>query len=191
MKDYEYLISQLNKIIGFLDVSKNEVYKKIENHDSNQIGITIGMLYDNNYEDFRNHICSSALLLGFAHCEDFLSRRLEIYFQSNPEENDFKFNFKVFKEKGTNLNQFIAEEQVRKLKFHEKMKIIKRIYNINDDMINELIFISKIRNCLMHNNGIAEEDIGNYFTKGNKIILDSTMVNQLGLKVRDFADIIK
>ena len=52
MNDYEYLIAQLDLLIGFLDVSGREVFEQISVHDSLNIGITVGELYGNNYETF-------------------------------------------------------------------------------------------------------------------------------------------
>jgi hypothetical protein len=71
MNDYDYLINQLNLLIGLLDVSEEDVYNLIKHHDQFNLGITIEQLYDNEYANFSNYITTSALLLGFAHLEDF------------------------------------------------------------------------------------------------------------------------
>ncbi len=63
MNDYEYLIKQLDLLIGFLDVSKREVFDQIQNHDSFNIGVTVGSLYENSYENYSTHICNGTVLL--------------------------------------------------------------------------------------------------------------------------------
>ena len=74
MNDLDYLLHQLNLLIGFLDVSEREVYDQIKNHDQYNIGITIAELYNHEYSNYANHITTSALLLGFAHLEDYITK---------------------------------------------------------------------------------------------------------------------
>lgn len=52
MSDYEYLIKQLDLLVGVLDVSEQAIFEQIRNHDSFSLGISIGMLYEN----YSNHI---------------------------------------------------------------------------------------------------------------------------------------
>jgi len=188
-EDYDFLISQLNRIIGFLDVSELEVFNKIKDH--NKLGFSIKQLYENSYEDYKNHICSSALLLGFAHLEDFLVKRLADYYIENPEKNELKITYRMYLEKKDYIPEYLANEYVRKLSFSEKLNKIKAIYPIDEKLIESIKFISEVRNCLMHNNGIANERINSKYPIGKKIELDTGSVNQYGLIVREFAESIK
>jgi len=49
---------------------------------------------------------------------------------------------------------------------------------------------NNIRNCLMHNNGFADERLAPDFAAGNKIILSTGEVHKYGLMARRFGDII-
>ncbi len=69
MNDLNYLLKQLDLLIGFLDVSDKQVYDQIKKHDRFNMGLTIEQLYENHYDNYLNHITTSSLLLGFAHFE--------------------------------------------------------------------------------------------------------------------------
>lgn len=189
MNDHEYLTIQLGLLVGFLDVSDRQVYDAIKHHDRFDLGITIEELYDNEYENYSNHISSSALLLGFAHFEDFLTKCIIKLLVTSPDKNDHKVSFKVITEKGDALVTYLAEEQARKLTFVEKIKFIeKNIDGFDQELINDLKFVNDIRNCLMHNNGLADKRLTPIYHEGQKIILNSGEVNGHGLKARAFAE---
>lgn len=188
MNDYDYLIQQLNLLIGFLDVSDEKVYNQIKTHDRYNLGITIEELYQKNYENYSSHISASAFILGFTHFEDFLTKRIIKFLIYNPAINTYKVPIKTIHEKGESLITYIAIEQARRLTFSEKIKLIEaNISTISLQLADELRFANDIRNCLMHLNGIADDRIKQKFTPGDKIILKSGDVNGLGLTTRMFA----
>jgi len=47
--------------------------------------------------------------------------------------------------------------------------------------------MSKIRNCLMHNNGFADNRLTPKYKQGERITLSSLEANSFGLKAREFA----
>lgn len=187
-RDIDYLINQLNLLIGFLDVSDEQVYTQIKNHDRFNLGMTIEQLYDNSFENYSNHITTSALLLGFSHFEDFVTKCIVKMLISNPDKNEFKFTLKTLKEKGERLVLDIAEQQSRRMTFAEKIKFIeKHISGISPELLRDIRFVNDMRNCLMHNNGIADERLSPKYIIGDKIILNSGHVNGYGLQARQFA----
>lgn len=115
MNDFDYLVNQLNLLIGFLDVSDEHVYNQIKQHDRFNMGLTIEQLYDNQYANYTNHITTSALLLGFSHFEDFMTKCIAKFLTANPDKNDFKVTLKTIKERGDSLISTIADEQSRRL----------------------------------------------------------------------------
>lgn len=75
MNDLDYLTNQLNQLVGFLEVSDEQVYQRIKHHYRFNIRMTIEQLYGNNFDNYKNHITKSALLLGLVHFEGFLTLR--------------------------------------------------------------------------------------------------------------------
>ena len=188
MSDLDYLLNQLNLLIGFLDVSDEQVYLQVKDHDRFNMGLTIGQLYDNRYDNYSNHITTSALLLGFSHLEDFLSKCIVKVLTSNPDKNDFKVTLKTIREKGDNLISSLAEEQAKRLTFAEKIKFIeKHLPGITPQILTDVKFVNDVRNCLMHNNGLADSRLIPKYQSGQKIILNSGEVNGYGLQARQLA----
>ncbi|HNP34061.1 MAG TPA: hypothetical protein PKN96_12280 [Flavobacterium sp.] len=188
MNDFDYLVNQLNLLIGFLDVSDEQVYNQIKQHDRFNMGLTIEQLYDNQYANYSNHITTSALLLGFSHFEDFMTKCIAKYLTNNPDKNDFKVTLKTIKEKGDSLTSLLAEEQSRQLKFSEKIKFIeKHLKGITPQILVDIKFVNDIRNCLMHNNGLADNRLIPKYQDGQKIVLSTGEVNGYGLQARQLA----
>jgi len=189
VNDLDYLVNQLNLLIGFLDVSDEKVYQQIKHHDRFNMGLTIEQLYENRYANYSNHITTSSLLLGFSHFEDFLTKCIVKVLTSNPDTNEYKVNLKTIREKGDNLIPSLAEAQSRRLTFAEKIKFIeKHLTGITPQILIDIKFVNDIRNCLMHNNGLADERLKPKYKDGQKIILNSGEVNGYGLQARQLAN---
>lgn len=187
MNEYEYLIQQLNLLVGFLDVSDEKVYDQIKGHDRFNLGLTIEQLYQKSHENYSSHISSSAFILGFTHFEDFLTKQIIKYLTIHPTKNGYKVSMSTIREKGEELTHHVATEQAKRFTFSEKIKVIEGIEGINPKLTDALRVANDIRNCVMHNNGIADERLKSLYTNGEKIILSSGEVNGLGLVTRQLA----
>lgn len=188
MNEYEYLIKQLDLLIGFLDVSNEAVYDQIKYHNQFKMGMTIEQLYENSYDNYSNHITISALLLGFTHFEDFISKAIVKILIEYPDKNELKVSLKVIIERGDTLVRSLAKEQSRRLTFSDKLKLIeKTLSNVDTDVIAELKHINDIRNCLMHNNGLADKRLTSKYKEGERIIFGASDVHNYGLKARSLA----
>lgn len=188
MNDFDYLVNQLNLLIGFLDVSDEQVYNQIKQHDRFNMGLTIEQLYDSQYANYSNHITTSALLLGFSHFEDFMTKCIAKILTTYPDKNDCKVTLKTIREKGDTLIPALANEQSRRLTFAEKIKFIeKHLTGLSPNILVDIKFVNDIRNCLMHNNGLADKRLNPKYQDGQKIVLNSGEVNGYGLQARQLA----
>ncbi len=107
---------------------------------------------------------------------------------SSPDKNDFKVTLKTIRERGDKLISSLAEEQARRLTFSEKVKFIeKHLQGITPKILTDIKFVNDIRNCLIHNNGLADKRLVPNYQEGEKIILDSGEVNGYGLQARQLA----
>jgi hypothetical protein len=188
MDKYESLVNELDKIIGFLEVSDLSVFQLIKDHDRFKSGFTIGSLYNNAYSEYQNHICMSALLLGFSFLENFLFEIATEVVDRNPELNKGKFTLEFIRQNYNNLNNATSKEYVKKLRFTEALQLLKRQYGpaftgFHDD----ISLVNDIRNCIMHNSGLADNRLQNRYDIGKKITLSAEVVNNLGLSAREFA----
>jgi hypothetical protein len=188
MNEFDYLIKQLNLLIGFLDVSDKEVYDKIKNHDQFNMGITIEQLYDKSFKNYLNHITISSFLLGFSHFEDFIAKAITKILIAFPDKNECKVNLKTIKEKGDDLIPSLAAEQARRLIFTDKIKFLeKNLKGLSPEILKNIKIANDIRNCLMHHNGLADERLEPKYVNGQKIIIKSSEVHDFGLQARHLA----
>ena len=189
MNELEYLRQQLNLIIGFLDVSDEDVYESIKKHDKYEMGQSIDDLYGNKYSNYQNHITTSALILGFTHFEDFLTKMVSKILLKYPKKNKIKITICDFEKIGENYKEVLAEDQSRRMTFAEKIKLVNSTYlNFDDGLIENMRLVNNIRNCLMHHNGFADKRLEPKYFEGEKIILSSGEVHRYGLMARRFGD---
>ena len=189
MNERDYLLKQLNLIVGFIEVADENVFNQIKKHDRFDIGVTIEELFENNYLNYSNHITTSALILGFAHFEDFMTKCIVKFLVFNPKKNKIKTSLSYVLEKGDTLIRSLADEQAKQLKFSEKIKFLEdNFQGIDLEITTEIKFVNNIRNCIIHNGGLADSRLKPKFEEGQKIILTSGQINGYGLKVRKLAD---
>lgn len=188
---YNNLISQLDLLIGFLDVASEDVFQQIQDdrvNNNKQFG-TIGDIYSYNFQAYKNHISVSAFLLGYAHFEAFLTDVVKIKLLEKPErmipnrQKDVKQKTITYLQlinsnSKADLIQKLVEKEIRKILYKDIEEIIKYCENkLNLKWTNEsktmIPIANRIRNCLMHNNGKADLYLANYgeYINGKKIEL--------------------
>ena len=75
--------------------------------------------------------------------------------------------------------------------FAEKVKLVKTTYPaFENELIENMQLVNRIRNCLMHNNGFADERLEPNYSNGVKIVLSSGEIHGYGLMARRFGDMI-
>jgi hypothetical protein len=185
MNRYNELISDMNKIIGFLDLSDKTIFETIKNNDRYNLGLSIGSMYNNEYNEFRNHICMSGFLLGFSYIEGYLYDIMKLVLIIKPEINKQKITIKYMLDNKHNLYEKTADDYIRNVGFTELVKDINRELNVFDENENRDLLIGyNIRNCIMHNSGIADNRLEPKYQTGTKIELNSGDVNSFGLMAR-------
>lgn len=188
MQHLENLYDQLDLVTGFLHVSNEKIYDYIKDTDTTGEGTTVAELHDYSFENYSQHINTSAFLLGFTHFENFLSKCLEQYFLKYPDLNEFRLTLKIVRDKKDDLIATIAELQSRKLPFSEKITFIERhLTEVDREGLKTISLYDSIRNCLMHNNGYADSKLTGKYPTGEKIILSTEDVNSFILKAREVA----
>ncbi|MEO8666550.1 MAG: hypothetical protein ABI462_13745 [Ignavibacteria bacterium] len=78
--------------------------------------------------------------------------------------------------------------QAKRMPFSEKILFIERnIPGVDTKQLSDLKFIHNIRNCIMHNNGIADSALQSKYKEKQKISLNRDEVNDYGILVRETA----
>ena len=199
------LTLRLNYLIGLLDISSQQSYDKIKGHRILAEFDSVGEIYDNQYSIYRNQITTSAILLGYAYFEAFLSDLIILCLTKNPKilipegkaqikDKTITYQQLLLADSYEKLVKELIEKEVRNIMYKSMSEILdyldKKLKLTWDKSINgEIIIANKIRNCCMHNNCIADKSLAkdSRFIEGNEIELTSSSVHSFGIQARQFS----
>lgn len=136
MKDiYTNLTTRLDYLIGLLDIASEESFEKIKGHKALPAFDSVGEIYNNQYSIYKNQITISAILLGYAYFEAFLTDLMIICLSKNP---------KILIPQGKNQNREknITYQQLLLADSYEsliKELIEKEVRNVMYKSMNEIL----------------------------------------------------
>lgn len=201
---YSNLILRLNYLIGLLDISSQQSYDKIKGHKLSAEFDSVGEIYSNQYPIYRNQITISAILLGYAYFEAFLSDLIIMCLSKNPKllipegkaqikDKTITYQQLLLADSYEELVKNLIEKEVRNVMYKSVGEILdflgrKLKLKWNGDVNDAIITANKIRNCCMHNNCIVDKGLAknSRFVEGQEIELSSGEVHSFGLKARQF-----
>jgi hypothetical protein len=199
------LTVRLNYLIGLLDISSQQSYDKIKGHRILDEYESVGEIYSNQYSIYRNQITISAILLGYAYFEAFLSDLMIMCLNKNPKilipegksqikDKTITYQQLFLADSHEQLVKELIEKEVRNIMYKSMSEILdyferKLKLTWDKSINNEIIIANKIRNCCMHNNCIADKGLAKdqRFIEGNEIDLNSGSVHSFGIKARQFS----
>lgn len=199
------LTIRLNYLIGLLDISSQQSFDKIKGHKILDEFDSVGKIYNNQYSIYRNQITTSAILLGYAYLEAFLTDLIAMCLTKNPKnlipegktqikEKTITYQQLLLADSYDKLIKELIEKEVRNIMYKSMTEILdylerKLKLTWDKSLNNEIIIANKIRNCCMHNNCIADKGLAkdSRFLEGNEIELTSSSVHLFGLKARQFS----
>lgn len=199
-----HLTTRLNYLIGLLDISSKDTYEKIKGHKIFPEFESVGEIYDHNYAIYSNQITTSAILLGYAYFEAYLSDLITICIAKKPKvlipngktqikDKTITYEKLLLSDSFEQLLGELIEKEVRNIMFKPMPEILEYLDNKlkltwDKSLNSEIIVANKIRNCCMHNNCIADRSLAKdkRFVEGEEIILTSSSVHSFGLKARQF-----
>lgn len=199
------LIERLNYLIGLLDISSEESFNKIRGHKIQKDFDSVGEVYKNQYKVYRNQITISAILLGYAYFEAYLTDLLRICISKNPQilipngkaqnkDKTITYQQLIQASSYDELIEKLVEKELQSIMykpmqeiliFIEKKLKLKWNQSVNDD----IIIANKLRNCIMHNNCIIDKGLAKFqgFTEGNEIVLSPSDVHRFGIEARQLS----
>lgn len=192
MNDIEYFEQHLDLLIGILEVSEKTVYTEIQYNTRFEYGLTLGDGYESEYINYQNTICTSAFILGFTHFEAYITKVTKLLLTKKPELNKIKFTISVKEilDMDTTFVSELAKKQAHKLQISEKLTLLqKNLPTVNKELFTEIDKLRKQRNCIIHGNGFADDELATLldYNKGDKILLTAKEVSEYGLKARELA----
>lgn len=198
------LIKRLNYLIGLLDIASEQSFEKIKEHKALPEFESVGKIYDDEYSIYKNQITISAILLGYAYFEAFLTDLMVICLSKDPKilipqgknqikEKTITYQQLFLADSYEKLVEELIEKEVRNIMYKSMSEVLeyfdkKLKLDWDDSVNNEMIIANKIRNCCMHNNCIADKNLAKAarFIEGAEIQLNVSDVHSFGLKARKF-----
>lgn len=198
MNDLEHLEHHLDFLIGILEVSDESIYNEIRYNDRFEYGSTPDEVYESSFTNYQNTLCTSAFILGFTQLEDYITKMVEKLFIVKPEWNPIKFTVKKMSNLGVNYISELAKEKAHDYGFgiNSKLKLVNAKLPIPPDLATKTQYLRVLRNSIIHGNGYVSEDLANtsnpykIYTKGDKIILTASDVNEYGIVAREYAKLV-
>jgi hypothetical protein len=202
---YLNLTVRLNYLIGLLDISSQQSFDKIKGHKVLNEFDSVGEIYENQYSIYRNQITISAILLGYAYFEAFLTDLIIMCLTKNPKilipegkaqirDKTITYQQLLLADSYDNLIKEVIEKEVRNIMYKSMPEILdyldKKLKLTWDKNVNsEIVIANEIRNCCMHNNCLADKSLAKdlRFVEGKEIELTSGSVHSFGLKARQFS----
>ncbi len=202
---YSNLTVRLNYLIGLLDISSQQSFDKIKGHKVLNEFDSVGEIYENQYSIYRNQITISAILLGYAYFEAFLTDLIIMCLTKNPKilipegkaqirDKTITYQQLLLADSYDKLIKEVIEKEVRNIMYKSMPEILdyldKKLKLTWDKNVNsEIVIANKIRNCCMHNNCLADKSLAKdlRFVESKEIELTSGSVHSFGLKARQFS----
>jgi len=151
--------------------------------------------FPDSYTIYLTQIIHSAFLLGYSYFETFLSYLVKKIFLNRPKMLPKDKQLKYADILKTNdyeaIIELMIEREIIDL-FYKRMDAVVNYFeetlNLDwpDDLKDEIVIISHIRNCIIHNLSRADHRLSRVskFKTGDAIELNSSEVHSFGLKAR-------
>ena len=185
------LIDQLDSLIPFIGISREDVFTLIQEKENLWFQDSTDHLPDT-YAVYRKQINHSSFLLGYSYFEAFLSDLAESIYIARPKmlPKQKKISFDEIVKAGTyeEALKIIVRKELHDL-FYKTMRDIityfadKLQLEWSSDAIEKFVEASCLRNCIIHNLGLADARLAMFpeYRLGEPFELTSSDVHSFGI----------
>lgn len=197
---YGRLLGQFDSLIPFLALTWPEVYEIIHgrNQDGqNPEGIPLWQLerMPDTYTVYQTQVTHSAFLLGYSYYEAFLSDLMRQIYTEKPKmlSPDKKLDFSEILERPDydQIFSFMVDKELLSIFYQPFEKVIEcfdKKFHLKwpPEAIEAAIKASLLRNCIIHNNAVADRRLAQMpgWKIADEIRLTDLDVHQFGLTAR-------
>ncbi len=196
---YSHLITQLDGLVVLLAAPRREVFDFLKEHEADWLAALPEAEITEVFEDYQIQLVHAAFLLGYAYFEAFLADLAKAIYLARPKmlpkNKDVKYDTVISASSYDDLIRTLVELEVRSL-FSKKIEDIAEHFReklqLDWPATPTVVQASRLRNCLMHNNAVADERLAavSAWQVGHPITLDVAEVHSLGLDGRKLAQAI-
>lgn len=188
------LITQLNSLVPFISIANQEIFNLVVEKYSDWTSPGQKSTLPSTFSIYKEQIIHGAFLLGYSYSESFLADLIRLVYHYHPEllpkNKEIKYGDFISHNTYEALLDFIIEKEITDLFFAGIEKIgryIKEKFNLPwPDDNKEIVKASYLRNCIIHNMGVADARLSfvSEYNDGDRIHLTAAEVHQFGLIMR-------
>ncbi len=192
----ERLFSQLNTLVAFLALSREEAFAIIQEHHAQWFEEGDQEAIPDSYSVYRTQVAHAAFVLGYSYAEAFLADLIrEAYFSrpvALPRDKDLKFRDILEHSTYDGVLECMIDKEVLAVMYNSMDKIIAyfedklRIQWPNSERA-PIIEANLLRNCIVHNNAVVDSRLAGQsgrWAKGERIALTNSDVHGFGIVAR-------
>lgn len=192
----ERFIDQLDGLVVFLTAHHEEVFNLIGEHQAEWLDAMPESEAIQALASYQRHVAHGAFLLGYAYFEAYLADLARAVFKARPgmlpREKQLSIGQILDAQTFDGTLDLILEKEIHTI-FFKRIEDIRLYFTdrlqLDWPEVPELVTASRIRNCLMHNNGRVDLGLAEVsdWEQGQVITLDFQQVHAHGLVARDLA----
>ncbi len=189
------VISQLDTLVPYLSLAHQEVFDLVESQYDNWCQTPEETPLPNTFDAFTVQIAHSAFVLGFSYADAFLADLIREIYSRNPEmlPQNKKLSFEAILAASDydSVVLRMIDHEVHEI-MHNGIGDVAKYFNDRfsiswpESELDRIITASLIRNCIIHNNSIAENRLGERpgWNAGDQIVLSVSDVHGFGIVAR-------
>jgi hypothetical protein len=190
------LISQLNTLVAFLALSRQEAFTIIQEHHAQWFVAEDRDAVPDSYAVYRTQVAHAAFVLGYSYAEAFLADLIrEVYVAcpaALPREKELKFRDILEYSTYGDVLDCMIDKKVLAVMYSSMDKIIVYFqeklglqWPLSER--DAIVEANLLRNCIVHNNAAVDSRLaahGHRWTKGQTIALTNSDVHGFGIAAR-------
>lgn len=195
---FDRLIDQLDTLIPFLALSREDVFQILNEHRVAWFADTPKAL-PAAYANYRKQINHSAILLGYSYFENFLGELLAGILRNRPsmlpKNKEMKYSEILGSPDMDALIDKLIEREIHALLYKGMAEIIKELrskfrFTITPEEEHDLIEFSLIRNCILHNSSRCDLRLCRHgdYKEGEEFEVSEGDAHEYGWTIRDLAE---
>jgi hypothetical protein len=190
------LIAQLDTLVAFLAISRQEVFEIIRQHHSQWFRPENEGAFPDSYALYQTQVAHAAFVLGYSYAEAFLADLIRDIYISRPvalpRDKELKFGDVLERSTYDEVLCCMIDKEVLAVMCNSMEKIIKYFedklgFQWPSSERDAIVEANLIRNCIVHNNAVADQRLAAHrerWTEGVRIELTSSDVHGFGIAAR-------
>lgn len=192
----ERVISQLDTLVAFLALSRQEIFAIIQEHHAQWFSAKEEEALPDSHTAYQTQVAHAAFVLGYSYAEAFLADLIRKIYAARPvalpHEKELKFRDILERSTYDDVLDYMIEKEVLAVMYNSMDNIIGHFQDKLDlhwpsSERDTIVEANLLRNCIVHNNAVADSRLAarcEGWTEGATIALTTSDVHRFGIAAR-------